>query len=57
VADDCAELLLWLLTGGCCGGSIRFSYRLSGEEGACGACGAFVRVGSPNVGMCECVRA
>ena len=34
VADDCAELLAWQMTGCWRGGSTRFSCRQSGEEDA-----------------------
>jgi len=52
VADDCAELLAWLMTGCWRGGSTRFSCRQSGEDDAWRACREWSRVGSAVVGAC-----
>jgi hypothetical protein len=57
VADDCAELLAWLMTGCWRGGSTRFSCRQSGEDDAWRACREWSRVGSAVVGACWRVRA
>ena len=57
VADDCAGLLAWLLTGCLRGGSTRFSCRQSGEDDAWRAWREWSRVGSAVVGACWRVRA
>jgi len=56
VADDCAELLAWLMTGCLRGGSTRFTCRQSGEDDAWRAWREWSRVGSAVVGACWCVR-
>ena len=57
VADDCAELLAWLMTGCWRGGSTRFSCRQSGEDDAWRVWHEWSRVGSVVVGACWRVRA
>ncbi|XP_002317588.2 cytochrome P450 716B1 [Populus trichocarpa] len=52
VADDCAELLAWQMTGCWRGGSTRFSCRQSGEDDAWRAWREWSRVGSAVVGAC-----
>jgi hypothetical protein len=49
VADDCAELLAWLLTGCLHGGSPRFSCRQSSEDDAWKA---WAMLSSARVGAC-----
>ena len=56
VADDCAELLAWLMTGCLRGGSTRFTCRQSGEDDAWRAWREWSRVGSAVVGACWSVR-